>query len=78
MKMPSSHENLEDVLSVHRKLLNNYYKSALKHLRVALNSKPPVVEAFHPLIQVQVITCMSFHYNKKKKKFYILMEQPLF
>lgn len=52
MKLPSSHENLEDAVYKHRKLHNNYYKSALKHLRVALYATPPVTEALHPLIQV--------------------------
>ncbi|KAI3466075.1 hypothetical protein Pfo_022738 [Paulownia fortunei] len=55
IKLPSSHENLEDALYMHRKLHNNYYKSALKYLRVALYSTPPVVEAFHPLIQMLLL-----------------------
>ncbi|KAK6132663.1 hypothetical protein DH2020_033615 [Rehmannia glutinosa] len=55
IKLPSSHENLEDVLYMHRKLHNNHYKSALKYLRVALYSTPPVVEALHPLIQMLLL-----------------------
>ncbi|PIN16025.1 hypothetical protein CDL12_11321 [Handroanthus impetiginosus] len=51
MKLPSS-ENLDNAVYMHRKLLNSDYKSALKHLRVALDSKPPVLEALHPLIQM--------------------------
>ncbi|KAL0406760.1 UNVERIFIED_CONTAM: hypothetical protein Slati_3989900 [Sesamum latifolium] len=55
IKLPSSHENVEDAVYMHRKLHNNYYKSALKHLRVALYSTPPVIEAFHPLIQMLLL-----------------------
>ncbi|KAL6553488.1 hypothetical protein OROGR_007330 [Orobanche gracilis] len=52
LKLPSSLENLDDALYMHRKLHNNYYDNALKYLRVALYSTPPVVEALQPLIQV--------------------------
>ncbi|KAG8364888.1 hypothetical protein BUALT_Bualt18G0045400 [Buddleja alternifolia] len=55
LKLPSFHENLEDAISMHRKLHDNYYKSALKHLRVALYSTPPILEAFHPLIQMLLL-----------------------
>ncbi|KAL8528561.1 hypothetical protein ACS0TY_006110 [Phlomoides rotata] len=55
MKLPTSHENLEDTVYMHRKLHNNYYKNALKHLRVALYSTPPVTEALHPLIQMLIL-----------------------
>ncbi|GER53453.1 hypothetical protein STAS_30975 [Striga asiatica] len=55
IKLQSSHENLEDALYTHRKLHNNHYKSALKHLHVALNSTPPVVEALHPRIQMLLL-----------------------
>lgn len=52
MKLLVSDESLEDAVYKHRKLLNSYHKSAVKHLRVALHSTPPVIEALHPLIQV--------------------------
>ncbi|KAH6775599.1 hypothetical protein C2S52_013160 [Perilla frutescens var. hirtella] len=55
MKLPSSHENLEDAVHIHRKLLNKHYKSAVKHLRVALHSTPPAIEALHPLIQMLIL-----------------------
>ncbi|KAL2476390.1 hypothetical protein Adt_37126 [Abeliophyllum distichum] len=55
LHLPDSHENLEDTLCKHRKLHNDYYKNALKHLRVALYSTPPVIEAFHPLIQMLLL-----------------------
>lgn len=52
LQLPSSDENLEDVLNMHRALRNDNYKNAIKYLRHALHSSPPVLEAFHPLIQV--------------------------
>lgn len=56
MKLPTSHENLEDALYEYRELQKklhiNEYKNALKHLGAALYSTPPVSEALHPLIQV--------------------------
>lgn len=52
LQLPSSNENLEDDLSRHRTLCNDHYKNAIKYLRHALHSSPPVLEAFHPLIQV--------------------------
>ncbi|KAL6538313.1 hypothetical protein OROGR_012301 [Orobanche gracilis] len=55
LKLPSSLENLDDALYMHRKLRNNYYDNALKYLRVALYSTPPVVEALQPLIQMLLL-----------------------
>ncbi|KAL6561772.1 hypothetical protein OROMI_017373 [Orobanche minor] len=55
LKLPSSLENLDDALCMHRKLHNNYYDNALKYLRVALYSTPPVVEALQPLIQMLLL-----------------------
>ncbi|KAL2500237.1 uncharacterized protein Fot_34085 [Forsythia ovata] len=55
LHLPDFHENLEDTLYEHKKLHNDYYKNALKHLRVALYSTPPVIEAFHSLIQMLLL-----------------------
>lgn len=55
MKLPSSHESLEDAVYKHRNLHNSHYKSAVKHLRVALHSTPPAIEALHPLIQMLIL-----------------------
>ncbi|KAL7143389.1 hypothetical protein ABFS83_08G187800 [Erythranthe nasuta] len=55
MKLPTSHEKLEDEMKKHRRLLNDDHKNALQHLRVAINSIPPVVEAVHPLIQMLLL-----------------------
>lgn len=52
MHLPNSREIFEDLMDEHKKFHNDYYTSALKHLRVSLYSKVPVIEAFHPLIQV--------------------------
>ncbi|KAJ4981229.1 hypothetical protein NE237_032066 [Protea cynaroides] len=51
MRMPRSHENLEELMHVHRQLLNDHYASAVKHLRVALYSTPLELAALLPLIQ---------------------------
>ncbi|XP_004251881.1 uncharacterized protein [Solanum lycopersicum] len=55
LQLPSSDENLEDVLNMHRALRNDNYKNAIKYLRHALHSSPPVLEAFHPLIQMLLL-----------------------
>lgn len=46
-------KNFEDVIgSSQRDMLHDYYKGAVKHLRVALCSTPPVYEALLPLVQM--------------------------
>ncbi|XP_057795913.1 uncharacterized protein LOC131012025 [Salvia miltiorrhiza] len=55
LKLPISHESLEDAVHMHRKLLNDDYNSAVKHLRVALHSTPPAIEALHLLIQMLIL-----------------------
>ncbi|XP_051150708.1 uncharacterized protein LOC127265075 isoform X2 [Andrographis paniculata] len=55
LKFPSTDENFEDVVHAHRKFQDSRYKSALKHLRVALHATPPVAEALHPLIQMLLL-----------------------
>ncbi|WMV60449.1 hypothetical protein MTR67_053834 [Solanum verrucosum] len=55
LQLPSSNENLEDDLNRHRTLRNDHYKNAIKYLRHALHSSPPVLEAFHPLIQMLLL-----------------------
>ncbi|KAJ8561026.1 hypothetical protein K7X08_027216 [Anisodus acutangulus] len=55
LQLPFSNENLEDNLNMHRTLRNDHYKSAIKYLRHALYSSPPVLEAFHPLIQMLLL-----------------------
>ncbi|XP_009615959.1 uncharacterized protein [Nicotiana tomentosiformis] len=55
LQLPSSNENLEDDLTMHRTLRNNHYKNAIKYLRHSLYSNPPVLEAFHPLMQMLLL-----------------------
>ncbi|XP_022897250.1 uncharacterized protein LOC111410889 [Olea europaea var. sylvestris] len=55
LHLPDSRENLEDTLYKHRQLHSDHYKNALKHLRIALYSTPPIMEAFHPLIQMLLL-----------------------
>ncbi|KAL1553519.1 hypothetical protein AAHA92_14183 [Salvia divinorum] len=55
LKLPISHESLEDAVHMHRKLLNDDYTNAVKHLRVALHTTPPAIEALHPFIQMLIL-----------------------
>ncbi|XP_073158144.1 uncharacterized protein [Henckelia pumila] len=55
LKLPDSHENLEDAMQMHKKLRTDFYTSSVNCLRVALYSTPPVIEAFHPLIQMLLL-----------------------
>ncbi|KAG5551301.1 hypothetical protein RHGRI_009648 [Rhododendron griersonianum] len=45
-------KNFEDVICSQRDTLNDHYKGAVKHLRLALCSTPPVYEALLPLVQM--------------------------
>ncbi|XP_058211119.1 uncharacterized protein LOC131323376 [Rhododendron vialii] len=45
-------KNFEDVTCSQRDTLNDHYKGAVKHLRLALCSTPPVYEALLPLVQM--------------------------
>lgn len=42
-------------MSSHRGTLNDYYSDAIKHLRAALYSSPPVYEALLPLVQMLLL-----------------------
>ncbi|KZV38271.1 hypothetical protein F511_36506 [Dorcoceras hygrometricum] len=55
LKLPHSQETLEDTMHVHSKLRNDFYINAVNCFRVALYSSPPVIEAFHPLIQMLLL-----------------------
>ncbi|MCD7450102.1 hypothetical protein HAX54_003520 [Datura stramonium] len=68
LQLPSSNENLEDDLNMHRTLRNDHYKSAIKYLRNALYSSPPVLEAFHPLIQERYVFCVKFHQINQQRR----------
>ncbi|KAF8402415.1 hypothetical protein HHK36_013370 [Tetracentron sinense] len=53
--LPHSDGKLEDSIYLHREMLNGYYTNAVKHLRLALYSTPPLLEALLPLIQLLLI-----------------------
>ncbi|CAI9783583.1 unnamed protein product [Fraxinus pennsylvanica] len=55
LHLPTSRETYEGLMNKHRKFHNDYYKSALKHLLVSLQSTVPIIEAFHPLIQMLLL-----------------------
>ncbi|XP_020082908.1 uncharacterized protein LOC109706481 isoform X2 [Ananas comosus] len=47
--------DLEQSIYLYRKLANENYKDAVKHLRLALHSTPPVMAALLPLIQLLLL-----------------------
>ncbi|TXG65264.1 hypothetical protein EZV62_006539 [Acer yangbiense] len=55
IKLPNSNEDYENYIRKHMKLLNDDYKNAIKYLRFALLSTPPVPAALLPLIQLLLI-----------------------
>lgn len=55
VQLSQSNEKLENFMSSHRGTLNDYYKDAIMHLRVALYSSPPVYEALLPLVQILLL-----------------------
>ncbi|KAL2493585.1 hypothetical protein Fot_37342 [Forsythia ovata] len=77
LHLPNSLENLKNSLYKHRKLHNDYYKSALKHLRVALYSTEPVFEAFHPLIQMLLLGDMVHEALDELEKLYHISDTVL-
>ncbi|KAK9269595.1 hypothetical protein L1049_001371 [Liquidambar formosana] len=55
LQLPHSTENFEDFICLHRKMFNDHYDGALKYLRFALYSNPPVLAALVPLIQLLLL-----------------------
>ncbi|KAI9184755.1 hypothetical protein LWI28_000794 [Acer negundo] len=55
IKLPNSNDDYENYIRKHMKLLNDDYKNAIKYLRFALLSTPPVPAALLPLIQLLLI-----------------------
>lgn len=53
LHLPHSIDNWENAISLCGEFLNGYYKDAVKHLDLALNSNPPILVALLPLIQVK-------------------------
>lgn len=52
LRLPHGVENCEDLLDLHREILNENYKSSLKYLHQALYTEPPLLVALLPFIQV--------------------------
>ncbi|GLU18106.1 hypothetical protein SLE2022_344240 [Rubroshorea leprosula] len=52
VRLPHSSEKL---IHLHRQMLNNHYKDAMKYFQLALYSTPPVLTALLPLIQLLLI-----------------------
>nr|GMD95351.1 uncharacterized protein LOC109183072 isoform X1 [Ipomoea batatas] len=48
-------DNLEELYDMHKQLRNDQYNSAVKFLSHAVNSMPPALEAFHPLVQLLLL-----------------------
>ncbi|KAK3198382.1 hypothetical protein Dsin_021797 [Dipteronia sinensis] len=55
IKLPNANDDYENNIRKHMKLLNDDYKNAIKYLRLALLSTPPVPAALLPLIQLLLI-----------------------
>ncbi|PSR95708.1 Xaa-Pro dipeptidyl-peptidase [Actinidia chinensis var. chinensis] len=55
LQLSHPNKNFEDLPSSLREMLNDYYKGAVKHLRLALYSTPPVNEALLPLVQMLLL-----------------------
>ncbi|KAJ9537937.1 hypothetical protein OSB04_030670 [Centaurea solstitialis] len=54
LRFPSTN-NLEDFMSFQKRIHNDHYKAAVKHLRAAVRSSPPAFEALLPLIQMLLL-----------------------
>lgn len=55
LRLSQSNKKLEDFIHTRGEMLNDYYKGAVKHLRIALNAKSPVYEAFLPFVQMLLL-----------------------
>ncbi|OVA11085.1 D-tyrosyl-tRNA(Tyr) deacylase [Macleaya cordata] len=55
MRLPNSNENLENSIYLHRGMFNYDYDKAVKHLRSALYSTPPLLASLLPLIQLLLL-----------------------
>ncbi|XP_034678764.1 uncharacterized protein LOC117908991 isoform X1 [Vitis riparia] len=55
LRLPHSYANFEDLIHLHRELINDYYKSAVKYLKLALYSTPPILAALLPFIQLLLL-----------------------
>lgn len=56
IQLDYSSGDLEHTIHSHRKLANEHYDDAVKHLKQALCSSPPLFAALLPLVQVSSST----------------------
>ncbi|KAM7250396.1 hypothetical protein ACFE04_022279 [Oxalis oulophora] len=52
LRLPDSDVDKEGLKEMHLKIVNDDYKNAVKYLRLALHSEPPILPALLPLTQV--------------------------
>ncbi|KAK9988882.1 hypothetical protein SO802_029121 [Lithocarpus litseifolius] len=55
LQLPDPEENCEDLINLHRGMLNDYYMDAIKYFQLALYSTPPLLVALLPLVQLLLI-----------------------
>ncbi|XP_057963676.1 uncharacterized protein LOC131154876 isoform X2 [Malania oleifera] len=55
LRFPHSIENFEDFINLHRGMLTDNYRSAVKYFRLALYSTNPVLAALLPLVQLLLV-----------------------
>ncbi|KAM3742549.1 hypothetical protein ACB098_07G076200 [Castanea mollissima] len=55
LQLPDPEENCEDLINLHRGMLNDYYMDAIKYFQHALYSTPPLLVALLPLVQLLLI-----------------------
>ncbi|XP_030944135.1 uncharacterized protein LOC115968777 [Quercus lobata] len=55
LQLPDPEENCEDLINLHRGMLNDYYMDAVKYFQLALYSTPPLLVALLPLVQLLLI-----------------------
>ncbi|KAG4204256.1 hypothetical protein ERO13_A04G036900v2 [Gossypium hirsutum] len=73
LKLPYSSENF---VYLHRQMVNNHYKDALKHLRLALHCEPPLSAALLPLIQLLLIGGQAKEALSEVEKFCNISNMP--
>ncbi|KAA3453069.1 phosphate transporter pho1-like 10 [Gossypium australe] len=73
LKLPYSSENF---VYLHRQMVNNHYKDALKHLRLALHCEPPLFAALLPLIQLLLIGGQAKEALSEVEKFCNMSNMP--
>ncbi|MCL7029348.1 hypothetical protein MKW94_012593 [Papaver nudicaule] len=55
LRLPNPSENVEEYIDSHRGMVNEDYDKAVKHLKCALYSTPPVLASLLPLVQLLLL-----------------------